>query len=225
MSWQPPQKLTKVSLPGPSGKSPCACCALAGIAAQSRAAIAIASGFFDMASPPGNTACKAGTICGVRGAPRLTRDRFHARAWHDLQPHVPSFAVIDQAALACARLRKATEHRGHRGFLRSPVLGRNEIDVEVAGKEGVELAAWNHAMCRLADGVVMRLVVAGNDAGRHLDRVEIFLARADDRQLGAFGELRAPALHGRDEPIRVHGHEHCAVCRARLDALLEMVDL
>src|SRR5262249_49590707 len=38
MSWQAPHKSTKVCLPGPSGKSGCACCAPAGGAAHSRAA-------------------------------------------------------------------------------------------------------------------------------------------------------------------------------------------
>src|SRR6516165_10012222 len=50
MSWQAPQRLTKVCLPGPSGKSACACCALTGGAAHSRAAaIRAKSGVLDMA--------------------------------------------------------------------------------------------------------------------------------------------------------------------------------
>src|SRR5215470_1524961 len=49
MSWQAPHKLTKVCLPGPSGKSGCACCAPAGGAAQRRAAaISAKSGVLDM---------------------------------------------------------------------------------------------------------------------------------------------------------------------------------
>src|SRR6516164_5750597 len=49
MSWQAPHKLTKVCLPGPSGKSACACWALAGGAAHSRAAaIRAKSGVLDM---------------------------------------------------------------------------------------------------------------------------------------------------------------------------------
>src|SRR5262249_21705542 len=49
MSWQAPQRLTKVCLPGPSGKSACACCALACAAAQTRlAAIRAKSGVLDM---------------------------------------------------------------------------------------------------------------------------------------------------------------------------------
>src|SRR6516225_7075586 len=50
MSWQAPQRLTKVCLLGPSGKSACACCALTGGAAHSRAAaIRAKSGVLDMA--------------------------------------------------------------------------------------------------------------------------------------------------------------------------------
>src|SRR5262245_29445370 len=37
MSWQPPQIATKVSLPGPSGKSGCASCARAGSDEHSKA--------------------------------------------------------------------------------------------------------------------------------------------------------------------------------------------
>src|SRR5262245_63073493 len=49
MSWQAPQRLTKVCLPGPSGKFGCACCAPTGGAAQRRAAaISAKSGVLDM---------------------------------------------------------------------------------------------------------------------------------------------------------------------------------
>ena len=77
----------------------------------------------------------------------------------------------------------------------------------------------------LGNSVIVGLVVAGNDAGRHFDRVQVLLARADDRQLGAFGELRAPALHRGDELLRVHRHEDCAVFWPRVDALLEVIEL
>jgi hypothetical protein len=77
------------------------------------------------------------------------------------------------------------KHLRHRGFPRRPVLLRHEIDVEVAGKEVVELAARNHAVRSLGDGVVVGPVIARNDAGRHLDRIEIVLARADHGKLRA----------------------------------------
>src|SRR6266852_4012766 len=91
---------------------------------------------------------------------------------------------------------EADKDRGHLGFLGGPILGRDEIDVEVAGKEIVQLAARDHAMRGLGDRVVVGLVVAGDDAGRNLDGIHDLLARADDRQLRALGELLAPALHG-----------------------------
>src|SRR5262245_66480678 len=63
-------------------------------------------------------------------------------------------------------LEEVDEHRGHLAFLRRLDLRRDEIDVEVAGAEVVELAPWDHAMRGHGDAVAEGKVVAGYDAVR-----------------------------------------------------------
>src|SRR5262249_9814223 len=79
VSWQAPHKLTKVWLPGPSGKSACACWALAGAAAHSRAAaIRAKSGVLDMVF---STNGRASLPQFLRGEPRALGER------GELHPH------------------------------------------------------------------------------------------------------------------------------------------
>src|SRR5215831_12480504 len=83
MSWQAPQRLTKVCLPGPSGKSACACWALAGGAAHSKAAaIRAKSGVLDMAFSRNG---RASLPQFLRSEPRALGDHPHDLGV-DLQP-------------------------------------------------------------------------------------------------------------------------------------------
>src|SRR5215831_13740954 len=83
MSWQAPQRLTKVCLLGPSGKSACACCALTGGAAHSRAAaIRAKSGVLDMAFSRNGCASLPQFL---RSEPRALGDHPHDLGV-DLQP-------------------------------------------------------------------------------------------------------------------------------------------
>ena len=50
---------------------------------------------------------------------------------------------------------KAGEGPRHLAFLAGPVLGWNEIDVEIAGKEIMQLAAPDHAVGGVGDGVIV----------------------------------------------------------------------
>jgi hypothetical protein len=52
MSWQPPQTATKVSLPGPSGKSCWGACACVANAGQSKAAVSMGKGNLLNTIPP-----------------------------------------------------------------------------------------------------------------------------------------------------------------------------
>ena len=100
-----------------------------------------------------------------------------------------------------------------------PVLDRSEIDVELLGKQVVQFAVADEPVRSLARLQPVRLVVAGNDAGRHRDRGEIALGRTDDRQVGAGEEIVAPVIHRRDETLRAHRHQLLAVRRVGGDAV------
>jgi hypothetical protein len=70
--------------------------------------------------------------------------------------------VLQCAALGRLGLRareKAGEDARHLALLGGPVLGWDEIDIEVAGKEIMQLAAWNHAVGGLADRMIMSQIV------------------------------------------------------------------
>src|ERR1700730_15970584 len=81
MSWQPPPRLTRVCLPGPSGKSACACCAYVGAVVQKRiAAIAAKSSCLDMLPSPQALLC-ARVPQFLRSEPRALGER------GELHPH------------------------------------------------------------------------------------------------------------------------------------------
>src|SRR3984893_19377778 len=81
MSWQPPPRLTRVCLPGPSGKSACACCADVGAVVQKRiAAIAAKSSCLDMLPSPQALLC-ANLPQFLRSEPRALGER------GELHPH------------------------------------------------------------------------------------------------------------------------------------------
>src|SRR6516164_6259423 len=80
MSWQAPHKLTNVCLPGPSGKSACACCAYAGAVVQKRvAAIRAKSGILDMVFSTNGRANSLPQL--LRSEPRALGER------GELHPH------------------------------------------------------------------------------------------------------------------------------------------
>src|SRR4029453_8317855 len=90
-------------------------------------------------------------------------------------------SMASSGRLGFSAREEVDEDLRHLRLLGRPVLGRDEIDIDIAGEEIVELAPRDHAMRCRGDGMAVGLVVAGDDAGRHLDRVEVALARADDR--------------------------------------------
>ena len=80
-----------------------------------------------------------------------------------------------------------------------------------------DLAIRHEPRRRLAGRAVVGEVVARNDAGRHPDRAQVRLGRADQRQLRARHERRAPGLHDRDELLRIDRHQPLAVGRPLAD--------
>src|SRR6516225_2835986 len=120
---------------------------------------------------------------------------------------------------------KIGKHQSNLHLLVRPILRRHQIDIEVAGKEVEEFAMRDRPVRGLGDGVAVGLVVAGDDAGGCPDRIQVLFARTDHGKLSAAAELVAPALHGGDESLRVHGQERLTVRRPRRDALLEMIEL
>src|SRR5262245_46567217 len=104
-------------------------------------------------------------------------------------------------------LEKVGKNRGLLGFARGPILDRKQINVEIAGPQIMKLAVWYHAMGEISGRVRMGLVVAWNDARRHLDRIEFLLGHANDRQIGARHEVTTPARHHVDELRGIEGEQ------------------
>ena len=94
----------------------------------------------------------AGRIAGAAVASRVSRRV--AGLQRSCGPNGRNLRSTALGRLGLRAREKAGEDPRHLAFLGGPVLGWNEIDVEIAGKEIMQLAAPDHAVGGLGDGVM-----------------------------------------------------------------------
>ena len=80
-------------------------------------------------------------------------------------------------------------------------------------------------MRRLAGRVVMPSVVAGDDARRDPDRLQLLGGRPDHRPIGTRQEILASGPHDLDEALCGHCHDAFAIGWPGLDPVMEVLRL
>jgi len=103
--------------------------------------------------------------------------------------------------------------------LEFPFLRRHDVDVLIFGKQQIKLAAGNELLRALADGAVVRLVVAGDDQRGDLDGLQLRRGGADHRLAGILQKALRPLFEGRDKALDVGAQDCFAVGGPLRDAL------